>query len=146
MPTKTFGSYSFFAPPPPHHHPFPSITTNQAKKHRLTRATATQESPRLNQKIFRLPDGPDQRARDDAMRTAMAAKLEGKPIPDGNPNQWTDRTKSRIQFEYDAYHEVERCWTGGRREQVEALGGHADGAHDSSSVGMALKRIWRHLT
>jgi len=108
---------------------------------RLPRATATQESSRLNQKIFHLPDGPDQRARDDAMRTAMAAELEGKPIPDGNPNQWADRTKSRIQFEYDAYGEVERWWTDGGREQMEALGGHAggDGAHDSSSVGMALK-------
>ena len=75
------------------------------------------------------------------MRTAMAAELEGKPIPDGNPNQWADRTKSRIQFEYDAYGEVERWWTGGGREQMEAVGGHAggDGAHDSSSVGMSLK-------
>ena len=75
------------------------------------------------------------------MRTAMAAELEGKPIPDGNPNQWADRTKSRIQFEYDAYGEVERWWTSGGREQMEALGEHAGGdcAHDSSSVGMALK-------
>ena len=78
------------------------------------------------------------------MRTAMAAELEGRPIPDGNPNQWADRTKSRIQFEYDAYGEVERWWTGGGREQMEALGGSAggdagDGAHDSSSVGMGLK-------
>jgi hypothetical protein len=75
------------------------------------------------------------------MRTAMAAELEGRPIPDGNPNQWADRTKSRIQFEYDAYGEVERWWMGGGREQMEALGGQAggDGAHDSSSVGMGLK-------
>ena len=71
-----------------------------------------------------------------AMRTAMAA--EGKPIPDGTLNQWADRTKSRIQFEYDAYGEVGRWWTGGGREQMEALGGD-DGTHDSSSVGMALK-------
>jgi salicylate hydroxylase len=105
---------------------------------RITRATATQESSRLNQKIFHLPDGPDQRARDEAMRTAMAAELEGKVIPDGNPNQWADRTKSRIQFDYDAYGEVERWWTSGGREQMEVLGEHSDGAH-ASSVGTALK-------
>jgi salicylate hydroxylase len=64
----------------------------------------------LNPKIFHVPDGPDQRAREN-MRTAMAAKPEGKPIPDGNPSQWADRTKSRIQFEYDAYGDVERWWT-----------------------------------
>ncbi|KAF8490551.1 FAD/NAD-P-binding domain-containing protein [Russula emetica] len=92
---------------------------------RLPRASATQESSRLNQKIFHLLDGPEQRARDDAMRAAMAAELEGKPIPDGNPNQWADVTKSRIQFDYDAYAEVERWWASGGREQIEALGGHS---------------------
>jgi salicylate hydroxylase len=105
---------------------------------RLPRAAATQESSRLNQKIFHLLDGPEQRARDDAMRAAMAAELEGRPIPDGNPNQWADRSKNHIQFDYDAYAEVERWWTGGGREQIEALGGHSDGAHDSS-VEMAMK-------
>jgi hypothetical protein len=56
------------------------------------------------------------------MRAAMAAELEGKPIPDGNPNQWADRTKSRVQFDYDAYAEVERWWTvGGGRRRIEAL-------------------------
>jgi hypothetical protein len=52
----------------------------------------------------------------------MAAELEGKPTPDGNPNQWADRTKSRVQFDYDAYAEVERWWTtGGGRRRVEGL-------------------------
>jgi len=56
------------------------------------------------------------------MRVAMAAELEGKPIPDGNPNQWADRTKSRAQFDYDAYAEVERWWTtGGGRRRIEGL-------------------------
>jgi salicylate hydroxylase len=75
----------------------------------------------MNQKIFHLPDGPEQRARDDAMRAAMAAELEDKPIPDGNPNQWADRSKSRVQFGYDAYAEVERWWTNGGRQCLEAL-------------------------
>jgi len=122
------------------YHPLLSLLcglTNRLKK-RLSRATATQESSRLNQKIFHLPDGPDQRARDDAMRIAMAAELEGRPIPDGNPNQWADRTKNRVQFDYDAYAEVERWWASGGREQIEALGGQSsDGGYDS--VGMMLK-------
>ncbi|KAH9996384.1 FAD/NAD-P-binding domain-containing protein [Russula compacta] len=102
---------------------------------RLPRATATQESSRLNQKIFHLPDGREQRVRDEAMRAAMAAELEGKPIPDGNPNQWADRTKSQIQFGYDAYAEVELWWTsGGGRQRIEALGaGHRGGKSYGSS-------------
>ena len=99
----------------------PPATTYEAKK-RQKHTTATQESSRKNQKIFHLPDRPDQRARDDAMRTMIAAELEGKPIPDGNPNQWADRTKSWIRFEYDAYGEVERWWMDGGREQMEVLG------------------------
>jgi salicylate hydroxylase len=75
----------------------------------------------LNQEIFHLPDGPDQRARDDAMRAAMAAELSGKPmIADGNPNQLADRTKNNIQFDYDAYAEVEGWWVSGGREQIES--------------------------
>ena len=72
------------------------------------------------------------------MRIAMAAELEGRPIPDGNPNQWADRTKNRVQFDYDAYAEVERWWASGGREQIEAFGGQSsDGGYDS--VGMMLK-------
>ena len=84
------------------------------------RATAIQDSFLLNQKIFHLPDGPDQRARDDGGRIGGA---EGKRIPGRNPNQWVDRTKSQIRFEYDAYGEVEQWWTSGGGEQMEALGG-----------------------
>ena len=74
------------------------------------------------------------------MRTAMAAELDegGKPIPtDGNPNQWADRTKCRIQFGYDAYAEVERWWTAGGRERIEALAG--DCGSDGGRAGMMVK-------
>ena len=114
------------------------------QKKRLPRATATQESSRLNQKIFHLPDGRAQRARDDAMRTAMAAELEGKPIPDGNPNQWADRTKSQVQFDYDAYAEVERWWTsGGGRARIEALA--ASGPRFSDRGGRAEMMVKARL-
>ena len=59
------------------------------------------------------------------MRAAMAAEVEGKAIADGNPNQLADRTKNNIQFDYDAYAEVERWWASGGREQIEALGGQS---------------------
>jgi hypothetical protein len=70
------------------------------------------------------------------MRVAMAAELEGKPIPDGNPNQWADRTKSRVQFDYDAYAEVERWWTtGGGRRRIEGL----DGGRPAFRAGTMVK-------
>jgi salicylate hydroxylase len=53
------------------------------------------------------------------MRAAMAAELEGGSVLDGNPNQCADRTKTRIQFDYDAYAEVERWWMSGGRERIE---------------------------
>ncbi|KAI0264854.1 FAD/NAD-P-binding domain-containing protein [Gloeopeniophorella convolvens] len=88
---------------------------------RLPRASATQESSRLNQKIFHYPDGPEQRARDAAMRAAMALELAGEPgAADGNPNQWADRSKNEAQFSYDAYAEVERWWARRERERTEA--------------------------
>ncbi len=126
--------YPLSSLPPPHN---PSLTHRTP---RLPRASTTQDSSRLNQKIFHLPDGPAQHARDEAMRTAMAAELDegGKPIPtDGNPNQWADRTKSRIQFGYDAYAEVERWWTAGGRERIEALAG--DCGSDGGRAGMMVK-------
>jgi hypothetical protein len=112
-----------FAPPQPlagHLTLFRFISGNEKK--RLPRATATQESSRLNQVIFHLPDGPEQRARDDAMRGAMTAEREGKSIPDGNPNQWADRTKNRVLFDYDAYDQVKQWWTAeGEQRLIEAL-------------------------
>ena len=61
------------------------------------------------------------------MRAAMVAELEGESVPDGNPNQCADKTKTRIQFDYDAYAEVERWWIGGGRERIEALAGECSG-------------------
>ena len=81
------------------------------------------EPSRLNQKIFHLPDGAAHRERDEAMPTAMAAELEGKPIPDENPNQWADRTKSQVQFDHDAFAEVKWWWTSGGRQRIEVLAG-----------------------
>lgn len=72
---------------------------------RLSRTAETQMSSRLNQKIFHLPDGEEQRKRDDEMREAMRGGTS-----EGNSNQWADQTKSRALFGYDADEVVNRWW------------------------------------
>ena len=79
----------------------------------------------------------------------MVAKLEGRPIPDRNPNQWVDCMKNWFQFKNDTYGKVEWWWAGGGQEEVMMLGGHAVGndAYDSSSSGgRAMDEMkWWHL-
>ncbi|KAI0052821.1 FAD/NAD-P-binding domain-containing protein [Auriscalpium vulgare] len=80
---------------------------------RYTRASEVQSSSRLNQHIFHLPDGPEQRARDAAMRDAMAAEFDPAAASnalEGNPNQWADRSKSQALFGYDTDLEADRWW------------------------------------
>lgn len=88
---------------------------------RLPRTAETQGASRLNQVIFHLPDGPEQAARDTAMRAAAEAELAalarvraGLPVEElameGNPNQWADRRKNEIQFGYDADAVAEAWW------------------------------------
>ncbi|KAH8105299.1 FAD/NAD-P-binding domain-containing protein [Cristinia sonorae] len=83
---------------------------------RLPRASATQAQSRLNQKIFHLPDGPEQEARDADMRKAMEMELrllrgeQAEDVTLGNPNQWGDKTKSEIQYGYDADKAAEDWW------------------------------------
>ena len=82
---------------------------------RLSRTAMMQESSRLNQHIFHLPDGPEQRERDENMRKAMALELSGDPAvlrrdTDGNQNQWGDKKKSDVLFGYDADAEVDKWW------------------------------------
>ncbi|KAJ6591235.1 hypothetical protein DFH09DRAFT_1139071 [Mycena vulgaris] len=92
---------------------------------RYPRTTETQLASRLNQKIFHLPDGPEQEARDLSMQKGMLDSLReerGEKSPDrslGNANVWADRTKNRIQFCYDAEEEAERWWnTSGQRWSI----------------------------
>ncbi|KAJ7481761.1 hypothetical protein FB451DRAFT_136739 [Mycena latifolia] len=87
---------------------------------RYPRTTETQLASRLNQKIFHLPDGPEQEARDLSMRQGMEDCLReerGEPSlngSSGNANVWADRTKNRVQFCYDAEEEAERWWNTSR--------------------------------
>jgi len=82
---------------------------------RLSRTAEVQGSSQLNRHIFHLPDGPEQRARDENMRKAMALELSGdsgalRRESAGNQNQWADKTKSGILFGYDADAEVDKWW------------------------------------
>lgn len=83
---------------------------------RLARTSATQAQSRLNQRIFHLPDGPEQEARDANMRTAMEMELRlmrGEKAEDvtlGNQNQWADQTKSGLQYGYDADAAANEWW------------------------------------
>ncbi|KAI0032304.1 FAD/NAD-P-binding domain-containing protein [Vararia minispora EC-137] len=99
---------------------------------RYARCTETQNSSRLNQHIFHLPDGPEQEARDASMRAAM--ELESiYPAPPraatgdagqtkGNQNQWADRAKSQIQFGYDG-NAVANQWWEQHKSEVLAIKG-----------------------
>ncbi|KAG8980865.1 hypothetical protein FRB94_002698 [Tulasnella sp. JGI-2019a] len=84
---------------------------------RLPRTSLVQASSRLNQKIFHLPDGPEQEARDAAMRQAMRGELAT-----GNPNQWADKEKSRALFGYDADWAVDEWWETRGYKEVGWLG------------------------
>ncbi len=104
---------------------------------RLPRTAETQNQSRLNQKIFHLPDGPEQQQRDADMRQAAELELErvsmhggknGTAAGDasvGSTNQWADEKKSRIQFGYDADEAAAQWWRdGGERQlQLRGLGG-----------------------
>ncbi|KAG8931268.1 hypothetical protein FRC02_002990 [Tulasnella sp. 418] len=72
---------------------------------RLPRTAQVQGSSSLNQKIFHLPDGPEQLQRDKEMKQAMNGEAGL-----GNPNQWADTKKSAELFGYDADKAVDEWW------------------------------------
>ncbi|KAI1787247.1 FAD/NAD(P)-binding domain-containing protein [Ganoderma leucocontextum] len=106
---------------------------------RLPRTAETQNQSRLNQKIFHLPDGPEQEQRDADMRKAAELELEGEgkngtagDASEGSPNQWADEKKSHIQFGYDADEAAERWWRDVGERELQS-GGLANGKVDGDS-------------
>ena len=87
------------------------LETYQELRH--SRATVAQESSRLNRNTYNLPDGPEQKERDENMRRAMELQLSGSlgvfqrdSVADlGNSDE---KKKSDAMFEYDADAEVEK--------------------------------------
>ncbi|KAI0739994.1 FAD/NAD(P)-binding domain-containing protein [Daedaleopsis nitida] len=95
---------------------------------RLPRTAETQNQSRLNQKIFHLPDGPEQEKRDADMRKGTEVELkrwrEGRQAPEdklaGSANQWADEDKNMAQFAYDADEAAEKWWREGGERRVGA--------------------------
>ena len=86
---------------------------------RLPRTAGVQASTRILQHVFHLPDGPEQRKRDENLKKAMALELSGK-LSTGNQNQSADKVESDIIFKYDADLEVDKWWAA-HGEELEAL-------------------------
>jgi len=85
---------------------------------RLPRTARVQASTRLLQHVFHLPDGPEQRKRDENLKKAMALELSGKSST-GNQNQSPDKAESDVIFGYDADVEVDKWWAA-HGEELEA--------------------------
>ena len=64
---------------------------------RVKRANQMQEASLINGKLWHFADGPEQEARDVAMRP----EVEGRPF-DQSPNQWSDPVTQTWSYEYDA--------------------------------------------
>ena len=95
---------------------------------RLPRTAETQNQSRLNQKIFHLPDGPEQEQRDADMRRAAELELArthngklGGDAAEGSSNQWADERKSKIQFGYDADEAADQWWRDGGERALQQV-------------------------
>ena len=86
---------------------------------RLPRTAEMQASSRLNQHIYHLQDGPEQRKRDEDMKKAMTLQLSGKSSI-WNQNQSAGGVGNDVIFGYDADLEVDKWWAA-HGEELEAL-------------------------
>jgi salicylate hydroxylase len=72
---------------------------------RMLRTGQMQEASLVNGKLWHFPDGPEQQARDAAMR----AEVEGRAFAQ-SANQWSDPVTQRWAYGYDAEEEVRKMW------------------------------------
>ncbi|KAF2007197.1 FAD/NAD(P)-binding domain-containing protein [Amniculicola lignicola CBS 123094] len=72
---------------------------------RLIRTGQMQEASLVNGKLWHFPDGPEQRARDAAMR----AEVEGKVVIE-SANQWSDPMTQQWAYGYDAEEVIATAW------------------------------------
>jgi salicylate hydroxylase len=64
-----------------------------------------QEASLVNGLLWHFDDGPEQEARDEAMRP----EVEGKQFAE-SPNQWSDPVTAAWAYGYDAEEEVRLAW------------------------------------
>jgi salicylate hydroxylase len=72
---------------------------------RMKRSGQMQEASLINGKIWHFEDGPEQEARDEAMRP----EVEGRHFMQ-SPNQWSDPVTQAWAYGYDAEEEIEKRW------------------------------------
>lgn len=74
------------------------------EKSRKRRAETVQQSGTDNRHILHLPDGPEQRARDEQFRAAMTSGA--------NPDKWADRKTQEFLWGWDAEEAAREAWNG----------------------------------
>ncbi|KAL1966957.1 hypothetical protein VTN77DRAFT_3701 [Rasamsonia byssochlamydoides] len=84
------------------------------ERSRKQRAETVQQSGSQNRITLHLPDGPEQRARDEQFRQAMNGGA--------NPDRWTDRETQRFLWGWDAEEAAMKAWEElvGNETQVNA--------------------------
>ena len=72
---------------------------------RVKRSSQMQEASLVNGKLWHFHDGPEQEARDIAMRP----EVEGRHFIE-SPNQWSDPVTQTWAYGYDTVEEVKKAW------------------------------------
>jgi len=91
---------------------------------RLDRTAMAQEASRRFRDIFHLPDGPEQRERDENLRRTMESEVSGnsKVSLDSNQNRSVDADANDVFFRYDADAEADKWWADhGKELEIEAV-------------------------
>ncbi|CAM1506339.1 Fc.00g059800.m01.CDS01 [Cosmosporella sp. VM-42] len=83
------------------------------EKERKERSGMMQEASMVNAMIWHFPDGPEQRARDEAMRP----EVKGEHFLT-SPNQWSDPQTQTWAYTYDAEEAMSRLWESEIRELI----------------------------
>jgi salicylate hydroxylase len=91
---------------------------------RIARTAQAQASSRMNQKSYHLPDGEEQRKRDEVLKKAMALEVAGETVELRRmPADQSVAAKKRnddLLFTYDADAEVDKWWVSHGKD-IEAL-------------------------
>lgn len=80
---------------------------------RSQRTGMMQEASMVNAMLWHFPDGPEQRARDEA----MCPETEGRHFV-SSPNQWSDPMTQAWAYGYDAEEVMEERWDGAIRQLI----------------------------
>ncbi|KAK7061079.1 hypothetical protein VNI00_000814 [Paramarasmius palmivorus] len=69
---------------------------------RYRRATSIQEGSLDNRRLFHMPDGPEQLARDAAMLSVMEQMVQRTNLAQKDTSPWSNKSKNAEHFGYDA--------------------------------------------